>query len=193
MSNLNDPRYRAAMESNDKLMRDSGEPQKRSPGMSVLDDVAQQSGFRTIEEMLKACENAKPMDEYQQQIMDAMKTRETYIVLLFGPGHGQTMRLTGPPADEIIWQEASEPTYYAADAGPTELLRDSRRGRHCYRLADEMESAQMEECALYVHHERCCERRFDRNDTTASKGRRPAPDVFNKPYLRNDSPWRGGF
>jgi hypothetical protein len=187
--NYSDPKYRAAMEANMKLMGEHADDEngntQRSKGMSALDEVAAESGFGSIEEMLKACENAKPVDEYQQQVLNAMRTRETYIILIFGPGHGQTMRLSGAPADEIVWQEAVEPIFYADKTGPTELLRDSRRGMHRYRLNDEMESAQMEEVAIYVHHEKCCEKRFDRDDTTARHMGRPAPDVFNKPYLRN--------
>jgi hypothetical protein len=186
--NYSDPKYRAAMEANMRLMGEqadeNGNPQ-RSKGMSALDEVAHESGFGSIEEMLKACENARPVDEYQQQVLNAMKTQQTHIILIFGPGHGQTMTLGGPPADEIVWQESQEPVFYADNAGPDELLRNSRRGIHRYRLNDEMESAQMEEVAIYTHHERCCETRFDRGNTTARQGRRPAADVFNKPYLRD--------
>lgn len=182
--NYSDPKYRAAMEANDKLMRDTGEPQKRSEGMSILDDIANSAGFNSIEEMLKASENARPVNEYQQRVLDDMRTRQTHIILLFGPGHGQTMTLSGPPADEIVWQESQVPRFYANDASPADILSDSRRGRHVYRLNDEMESAQMEECAIYVHHERCCDRRFDRDNITAREGRRPPRDVFNNPHLR---------
>lgn len=157
--------------------------------------AAQGKPFESIEEMMQAMASVKPVDDYQQQVLNAMKTQQTHIILLFGPGHGQTMTLGGPPADEIVWQEASEPTFQEL-SGRDAILEDmarSKRNIHRYRLSDEMESAQMEEVAIYVHHERCCEKRFDRDNTTArhERMRRPAPDVFNKPYLRNQDPWRG--
>jgi hypothetical protein len=172
MSNLNDPKYRAAVEANDKLMRDSGEPQKRSPGMSVLDEMAQQSGFSTIEEMLKACENAKPVDEYQQQVLNAMKNQVTNIILLFGPGHGHTMQLNGPPADEIMWQGPTDAEIvFAQNPDPMEHLRAAKRNIHRYRLNDEMESAQMEEVAIYTHHEKCCDTRMPTTGHTSRPDR----------------------
>jgi hypothetical protein len=190
MGDYNDPRYRAAMEANRKLMADSGE-KPRTEGMSVLDEVANGASFSSIEEMMAACATARPVDDYQQQILDAMKSRETYIILIFGPGHGQTMRLRGEPADEIVWQEAENPIF-AAVTDPLEEVSRRRNSMHRYRLSDEMESAQMEEVAIYVHHERCCDKRFDRNDTTARHERMPRQprDVFNQPHLRNRN--RGG-
>lgn len=155
------------MEANDNLMHDSGE-KPRGEGMSILDEVAHTQGFSTIEEMLEACKDAKPVNDHQRQVLNAMKNQVTNIILLFGPGHGHTMQLNGPPADEIMWQGPADPeVLFAKDPDPYEHMRAGKRNIHRYRLNDEMESAQMEEVAIYTHHEKCCEARMPDNQTTS--------------------------
>jgi len=150
------------MDSNEKLMRENGEEVK---SVSEINEafahvkqrlLAQGKPIESLEELENLTRNARPTDEFVQQVLNVMRTRVTNIILMFGPGHGQTMQLSGPPAAEILWQ-GDRPVHLAH---VPESFTLSREGIHRYRLDDDYESSNMEECTLYVHHERCCEQRM---------------------------------
>lgn len=82
--------------------------------------------------------------------------RKTYALLMFGPHHGSQMELNGPPPPEIYMMEDVNVSWGEARDMKMEALSALRPQRHTYRLEDEFESANMEEAALYFHHEKCC-------------------------------------
>ena len=131
----------------------------------------------TAETFAELLSKVKPLDAYQQEVLNHMmpgqwravneKLLYTNIILLFGPGHGHTMKLSGPPADEVVWQAEVRPTFKCYDdATQDEMLRGMREGRHVYRMEDELESSNMEECVIYVHHEKCCEQKMPGRETS---------------------------
>lgn len=128
----------------------------------------------SAEEFAELLGKIKPHAGFQSEVLNRMvEARSSYlinVVLLFGPAHGQTMKVSGPPADELVWRE-TEPPVWAFNERPEgpPNPREFMQGLHRYRKEDEMESSNMEECVLYVHHENCCEKVIPEGKTTAEQ------------------------
>jgi len=148
VSNLDNPKYRAAMEANAKLIADSGE--KR----------------RNLEDAIPL---GHPLRNLIQAVAEAVdgqyknKMQSTNALLMFGPAHGQTMVIpnnTHGVLWEETWQETEPPIWEPVDYSKQ---RPIRRRTHTYRREDEYESSNMEECTIFVHDEKCCDARMPNN------------------------------
>ena len=102
-------------------------------------------------------------DELRSRLGKDAKPRSVYVILMFGPAHGATMQITErhylshqaivvPDQARPIFPQFGNP---ARKPGPPGLPK-----HHLYRFDDEYESDNMEECAIYVHQEGCCEQKM---------------------------------
>lgn len=81
------------------------------------------------------------------------------ILLMFGPGHGQTMQLPEDLcAKQIVWQEPTDFAFDQASTFGNPYGLPSKKKIHAYQKMEEFSSPNMEDCILYAHHDDCCDK-----------------------------------
>ena len=87
------------------------------------------------------------------------------VIYMFGPMHGMTEYHNGPLQREREIMVPNPPSFqeyrFGEPYGPprTSMLAE----RHVYFLYDQMEDG-VQEGAIYLHHEQCCDRGYDTSE-----------------------------
>lgn len=113
-------------------------------------------------------DGAMPWDILYQPVR--RKNSMIAVIFMFGPCHGHTAYAQAPLSNEIFMEEINhEGRFEQYRFGDPFLTHGSPYNepmgtrRHVYKLHDVFDM-DVEEGAVYFHHERCCDRTYEKSD-----------------------------